>query len=42
MLETYQETTHRSPSTLTNNQEPCNQRNKGVVNTFTATCESEI
>ena len=26
----------------TNKQEPHNQRDKGVLNTFTATCESEI
>ena len=30
------------PRTCTNKQEPRNQRNKGVVNPFTATYESEI
>ena len=30
------------PRTCTNNQEPCNQRDKGVVSPFTATCKSEI
>ena len=30
------------PRTYTNKQEPRNQRNKGVVNAFTATCRSEI
>ena len=30
------------PRTYTNKQEPCNQRDKGVVDPFTATCESEI
>ena len=35
-------TTHKSPSTCTNNQKPCNQCDKGVVNPFIATCKSEI
>ena len=30
------------PRTYTNKQEPRNQHDKGVVNTFTITCESEI
>ena len=30
------------PRTYTNKQEPRNQRDKGVVNPFMATCESEI
>ena len=30
------------PRTYTNKQEPHNQHNKGVVNPFTSTCESEI
>ena len=30
------------PRTYTNKQEPCNQRDKGVVNPFTVTYESEI
>ena len=30
------------PRTYTNKQEPRNQHDKGVVNPFTATCESEI
>ena len=30
------------PRAYTNKQEPRNQRDKGVVNPFTATCESEI
>ena len=34
--------THKSPSTYTNNQEPWNQRDKGVVNPFTVTRKSEI
>ena len=29
-------------NTCTNNQEPCNQRDKGVVNPFTVTRKSEI
>ena len=32
----------RVPRTYTNKQEPRNQRDKGVVNPFTVTCESEI
>ena len=30
------------PRTHTNKQEPRNQRDKGVVNPFTTTCEREI
>ena len=30
------------PGAYTNKQEPRNQHDKGVVNPFTATCESEI
>mgnify|MGYP005817193961 CR=1 FL=1 len=30
------------PRTYTNKQEPRNQRDKGVVNPFIVTCESEI